>query len=181
MYFCVLKYKMTLTVACHVPFFAKSNFHTVLICTVHTVFRYKTAHYCHIFNSICISTEGVFFMCEGYTELAPLVAIFYTSMVVEKKCRRLWINTSSCSRLAVNALSFFNLNFILFFVVLWTCQVVFVWTLQTVFVMSVASLWFKKINGTWRASLEKCTRPILVWSWEIKISHGLHTRYVMFV
>jgi hypothetical protein len=35
-------------------------------------------------------------MCEGYTELAPLVAIFCTNMAVEKKSRRLRLNTSSC-------------------------------------------------------------------------------------
>jgi hypothetical protein len=34
----------------------------------------------------------------------------------------------------------------------------------------------KNINKTLWASLEKCTMPILVSSWEIKISHGLHTR-----
>jgi hypothetical protein len=47
-------------------------------------------------------------MCERYTELAPLVAIFRTNMAVEKKRRRL----------AVNTLSFFNLNYILYRVVL---------------------------------------------------------------
>jgi hypothetical protein len=46
-------------------------------------------------------------MCEGYTELATLVAIFCSHMTVEKKSRRL--NTSSCSRLAVIAVSFFDL------------------------------------------------------------------------
>jgi hypothetical protein len=83
-------------------------------------------------------------MFEGYTELAPLVAIFCTNVAVVKKSRRLWLNTSSCSRLAVNALSFFNLNFNLYCVVLWTCQVVVMWTLQNVFVISVANLWLKK-------------------------------------
>jgi hypothetical protein len=51
-------------------------------------------------------------------ELVPLVAIFCTNMVVEKKSRSLLLYTSSCSRLAVNALSFINLNFILYCVVL---------------------------------------------------------------
>jgi hypothetical protein len=90
-----------------------------------------------------ISAEGVFFMCEGYMGLAPLVSIFCTNMAVENKSRGVWLNTS-CSRFAVNAVSFFNLNFILYCVVLWTCQVVVVWTLQTVFVISVKSLWLKK-------------------------------------
>jgi hypothetical protein len=76
-------------------------------------------------------------------ELAPLMAIVCTNMVIERKSRRLRLNTSSCSRLAVNALTFFNLNFILYFVVLWTCQVVVVWTLQIVFSISVASLGLK--------------------------------------
>jgi hypothetical protein len=40
-------------------------------------------------NSIYISTEAVFFMCEGYMELAPLVANFCTYMAVDKKSRRL--------------------------------------------------------------------------------------------
>jgi hypothetical protein len=71
-----------------------------------------------IFNSAYINTEGGFFMCEGYTELAPLVAILYTNMTEEKKSRRLRLNTSSCSRLAVNVVSFFNLNFILYCFVL---------------------------------------------------------------
>jgi hypothetical protein len=94
-------------------------------------------------------------MCEGYTELAPLVANLCTNMAVEKKSRRLWFNTFSCSRFTVNALSFFNLNVILYCVVLWTCQVVFVWPLQTVFFISVASLWLKNINGTLRVSVRK--------------------------
>jgi hypothetical protein len=42
-----------------------------------------------VFNSMYISIESVFFMCEGYTELAPLVAIFYTNMAVENKSSRL--------------------------------------------------------------------------------------------
>jgi hypothetical protein len=46
-YFCVLKCKMTLTMDYHIPFFTKSNFHTVLICTVHTVYKYKIAQYSH--------------------------------------------------------------------------------------------------------------------------------------
>jgi hypothetical protein len=83
-------------------------------------------------------------MCEGYTELAPLVTIFCTNMTVEKKSRRLWLSTPSCSTLAHIALSFFNLNCIVYCVVLWTCQVVVVWTLQTGFVISVARLWLKK-------------------------------------
>jgi hypothetical protein len=89
-----------------------------------------------------INTEGVFFMCEGYMELAPLVAIHCTNMAVVKKSRRLWLNTSSCLRLAVNAFSFFNLDYryIVCCVVLWTCKVMVVWTLQTVFVIPVASL-----------------------------------------
>jgi hypothetical protein len=33
------------------------------------------------------------------------------------------------------------------------------------------------MNETLWASLEKCTTPILVWSWEMKVSHGLHTRF----
>jgi hypothetical protein len=66
-------------------------------------------------------------MCEGYMELAPLVAICCTNMAVGNKSRRLWLNTSSCSRLAVNAVSFFNLNFILCCVVFehaksWLCE-----------------------------------------------------------
>jgi hypothetical protein len=84
-------------------------------------------------------------MFERYTELAPLVAFFCTNMAVERKSRKLWLSTSPCPRLAVHALSFFNLNLILYCVVLWTCQVVVVWTLQTVFVISVASLWLKNI------------------------------------
>jgi hypothetical protein len=92
-------------------------------------------------------------MCEGYTELAPLVAIFRTNMAVEKKSRRLWLNISSCSRFAVNTLSFFNLNYILYRVVLWTCQAVVVWTLQTVIVISVASLWLKHMKETLQALL----------------------------
>jgi hypothetical protein len=93
-------------------------------------------------------------MCEGYTDLAPLVAIFCTNMAVEKKSRRLLLNTSSCSRLTFNALLFFTLNFIFFCVVLWKCHVVVLWTLQTLFVISVASLWLTNINEILRASFE---------------------------
>jgi len=95
-------------------------------------------------------------MCEGYMELAPLVAIFCINMAVEKKSCRLWLNTSTCSKLAVSALSFPNLNFILYCVVLWTCQVLVVCTLQTIFVLSVVSLWLKNINKILQVSLEKC-------------------------
>jgi hypothetical protein len=42
-----------------------------------------------IFNSIYLSIEGVFFMCEGCTELAPLVANFLTNIAVKKKSSRL--------------------------------------------------------------------------------------------
>jgi hypothetical protein len=45
-------------------------------------------------------------------ELEPLMAIFCINVAVENKSRRLRLNTSSCSRLTLNALSFFNLNFI---------------------------------------------------------------------
>jgi hypothetical protein len=57
-------------------------------------------------------------MCEGYIELVPLVENFCTNMAVEKKSRRLCLNTSSCSRLAVDCLSFFNFKYILYCVVL---------------------------------------------------------------
>jgi hypothetical protein len=182
MYFCVLKCKMTLTVAYHVPFFHQINFS-------HRINTHSS--YCiQIQNDLILSqfliqyttVQKVFsFICEGYTKLEPLVEIFCTNMAVEKKSKTLWINTSSCARFVVNTLSFFKLNFILYCVVHWTCQVIAVWTLQTVFVISVASLWLKNINKTLRASLEKFTMPISVCSWEIKISHGLHTRYDMFM
>jgi hypothetical protein len=86
---------MSLTVAYHVPFFHKIKFSYCI--NMHSSYR------------IQICTEGVFFMCEGCMEL---VAIFCTNIVSEKKYRSLCLNTSSCPRLAVNALSFFNLNFI---------------------------------------------------------------------
>jgi hypothetical protein len=74
--FFVLKCRTTLTVAYHVQFFlTKSNFHIVLICTVHTVYKYKITQYPHNFYSIYIST-GVFFVCEGYTEWTPIEAGF---------------------------------------------------------------------------------------------------------
>jgi hypothetical protein len=69
-------------------FFTKSNVNTVLMCTVHTVHTYKTAQQCHNVNSIYISTEGVFLLCEGYMELAPLVEIFCTNTAVKNKPRR---------------------------------------------------------------------------------------------
>jgi hypothetical protein len=69
-------------------FFTKSNVNTVLMCTVQTVYKYKTAQHSHNVNSIYISTEGVLLLCEGYTELAPLVAIFCTNMAVKNKSRR---------------------------------------------------------------------------------------------
>jgi hypothetical protein len=53
-------------------------------------------------------------MCEGYTELAPLVAIFCTNMAVEKKSR----GYDSILLRAQGLQSFFNLNFILYRVVL---------------------------------------------------------------
>jgi hypothetical protein len=127
-----------------------------------------------------INIEGVFLMCEGYMGLTSLMANFCTNMAVEEKPRRQWLSTS-CSKLAINDVSFFNVNFILYYIVLWTCQVVVVLTLQTLFVIFVACLNLKHINETLRASLEKCTTPILVWSWEINISHRLHTRYILFV
>jgi hypothetical protein len=85
MYFCVLKYKLTLTVAYHVPCFHKVNFHTVLKCTVHTVHKYNVN--VTIFNSIYVISTGVLFVCEGYTELAPLVTVFCTNVAVEMNSR----------------------------------------------------------------------------------------------
>jgi hypothetical protein len=49
MYFCVLKYKMTLTMAYYVSLFTNANFHSVSICTVHTVYKYKIEQYSHNF------------------------------------------------------------------------------------------------------------------------------------
>jgi hypothetical protein len=65
--------------------------------------------------------------CEGYTELPPLGTIFCTNIAAQKKSRGLWLNTSLWSRLAVNAVSFSNLSFILYCVVLehvksWLCE-----------------------------------------------------------
>jgi hypothetical protein len=168
------------SVAYHVPFFTTSNFYTVLICPVHTVHIYKITQYCHNFNSIYISTEGGFFMCERYTELERLVVIFSINMGVENISRRLWLNTSSCSRLAINARSFFNLNFIVCCVVLWTCHL-WLCEVSNCFVISVASLWFKKTSMKHYGFHYKSGLRLFWCEDEIKISHELHTRYVMFV
>jgi hypothetical protein len=137
---------MTLTVSYHLPFFSQNQ---IFIRYLYAQFiLYTNIKYLNtvtIFNWICIPT-GVFFMCEWYTELALLVEIFCTNRAVENKSIRLWLNTCSSSRLAVNALSFSYLNFILYCVVLWTCQVVVVWILQADFVISVTSLWLKTLT-----------------------------------
>jgi hypothetical protein len=83
MHFCVLKYKMTQWPTTY-HFSTKSNFHSVLICIVYAVYKYKIAQYSHNFYSIYSNTEGVFFMSQGCKELTPLVANFCTNMAVEK-------------------------------------------------------------------------------------------------
>jgi hypothetical protein len=57
-------------------------------------------------------------MCEWYTELSPLVAIFCTNMTVGKNLEGYDSVLLRAQGLQSNALSFFNLNFILYCVVL---------------------------------------------------------------
>jgi hypothetical protein len=89
MYFFVLKYKMTLTVAYHAPFFSQNpNFIPYT--------NVKQLNTVTTFNSMYFSTERIFFMYEGYTELAPLVAIFCTNMAVEKCCTADGVDACPC-------------------------------------------------------------------------------------
>jgi hypothetical protein len=50
--------------------------HRGLATYIQTNIQGKQLNNVTIFNSIYISTEGVFFMCKGYTELTPLVEFF---------------------------------------------------------------------------------------------------------
>jgi hypothetical protein len=65
-------------------------------------------------------------MCEGYTELAPVVAICFTNMA-ENKSRRLWLNTTHAQGL--QSMLFHSLTLTLFCIVLcfeyvnsWLCE-----------------------------------------------------------
>jgi hypothetical protein len=118
------------------------TYHFLTKSKFHTVYKYKKLNTVTIFNSIYISTEGSFFMCEGYTELAPSVAILCSNMAVEKKSRMPWLSTSSCLRLAVSALSFFELNFVLYCVCFEHVRS-WLYELSELFLSHVASLLLK--------------------------------------
>jgi hypothetical protein len=85
-YFCVLKYKITFTVAYHAPFFHKIKF---LYCVnVHISYCVRSS----ILSQFLIQYTSVqicFLHVWGYTELAPSVAIFCTNMAVESISRML--------------------------------------------------------------------------------------------
>jgi hypothetical protein len=57
-------------------------------------------------------------MCEEYTELAPLVAFFCINMALKRNLEGYGSILLHVQGLQSNALSFFNLNFILYCVVL---------------------------------------------------------------
>jgi Ca2+/Na+ antiporter len=111
--------------------------------------------------TLYISTEGVFFICEGYTELAPSVAILCTNMAVENKSGSydsVHLHAQGLQSMLFHSLTLILFCFVLCFehVKLWLCE------LSKLFLLYLWRVYDEKHQRNITGFIRKCTTPILV-------------------